>query len=175
MTIIALWSFDRGSGPMRSTEILCQALVGTSDGCSVVGGGLVLIRVFWQVGHPSTYVLMSLRIVGHQNVRKIFSCILCLPGCPASAVSWYSFNILSRILPFGTYTLSLQYRTPSSPSFHSPWNFFFNLLHSRFPLDCSSTSSMIVFSILLNGLSSICWKRCAGNTAISLLSSDPSS
>src|SRR5229473_4578661 len=93
---------------MISIAIVSQGSVAISVGYS---GALYFLRcifVRWHTLHASTYLLMSLAMVGHQNSLPVSSCVRYCPGCPATGLSWWA-HITSKIisLSFGTKILSL--------------------------------------------------------------------
>ncbi len=84
---IALNPLLSGSSPIMSTEMTFQGPSGISFG---LRGAALFCRcalTFWHVSHPVTYLITSVRILGHQNVREINSLVLSCPGCPAVASS----------------------------------------------------------------------------------------
>src|SRR5882757_903874 len=88
---------------MISIAIVSQGLVAISVGYSGTLDFLLCIFVRWHTSHASTYFLMSLVMVGHQNSLPMSSCVRYCPGCPAIGLSWWA-HITSKIilLLFGT-------------------------------------------------------------------------
>src|SRR5882757_5895050 len=87
---------------MISIAIVSQGSVAISVGYSGALDFLRCIFVRWHTSHASTYFLMSLAMVGHQNSLPVSSCVQYGPGCPAIGLSWWAHITLKIIsLSFG--------------------------------------------------------------------------
>lgn len=94
-----------GRSTIKSIAMSSQGASGLATDCKSPYGLPGFGFAITQVGHPCTYVLMSVHILGHQNCLRVRCNVLRNPKWPAVLASWHCSRTFDRSV-VGTYNQS---------------------------------------------------------------------